>query len=96
MDGPVIEAAYRETMVHSTETVAEMLARKEWLECRHDTSSMVDILGSTPVWEPHMIIFGFHDIKIYMYYVLKTIYIIKETLEVSDFVLARRCSEKIF
>ena len=34
--------------------------------------------------------------KIYMYYVLKSICIIKETLVVSDFVLARRCSEKIF
>ena len=59
----VIEAAYREIMIHSTEAVWEMLAREEWLGCRHDTSPMVDISGSTPMWAPYMIYFGFHDIK---------------------------------
>ena len=28
---PVIEVAYGETMIHSTEAVWEILARKEWL-----------------------------------------------------------------
>ena len=89
MDEPVIEAAYGETMIHSTEGVAEMLAQEEWLGCRHDTSPMVDIPGSTPVCAPYMIFSYFHDIKIYMYYVFKSICIIKGTLVVSDFVLAR-------
>ena len=35
---PVVEVAY-----------GEMIARKEWLEYRHDTSPMLDIPGSTPV-----------------------------------------------
>ena len=96
MDGPVIEAAYGETMIHSTEAVQKMLAREEWLGCRHDASPMFDILRSTPVWASYMTFSGFHDIKIYMYYVLKSICIIKGTLMVSDFVLARRCSEKVF
>ena len=65
---PVIEVAYGETMIHSTEAIWEMLAQEEWLGCRHDTSPMVDIPGSTPVWAPYMIFFGFYDIKIYMYY----------------------------
>ena len=71
MDEPVIKAAYREIMIHSTEAVMKMLSRKEWLGCRHDISPMVDIPGSTPVWAPYMIFSGFHDIKIYMYYVFK-------------------------
>ena len=76
---PVIEVVYGETLIHSTKAVWEILAREEWLGCRHDTSLMVDIPGSTPVWAPYMIFFGFHDIKsillcfkIYMYYKKKT------------------------
>ena len=46
MDGLMIEAAYGKIMIHSTEAVEDMLARKEWLECHHDKSSMVDIPGS--------------------------------------------------
>ena len=57
------------------------------LGCRHDASPMFDIPGSTPVWTPYMIFFGFYDIKIYMYCVLKSICFIKGTLVVSDFVL---------
>ena len=41
-------------------------------------------------------IFWFSWYKIYMYYVLKSICIIKRILVVSDFILARRCSEKVF
>ena len=84
----MIEVAYGETMIHSTKAVWEMLAREEWLRCRHDTSSMLDIPRSTLVWAPYMIFFDFHDIKIYMYYVLKSICIIKGTLVVFDFILA--------
>ena len=50
-------------MIHSTEAAWEMLAREEWLRCRHDASPMFDIPGSTPVWAPYMIFSGFHDIK---------------------------------
>ena len=63
MDGPVIKAAYEETMINSTKAVWDMLAREEWLGCCHDISPMVDILGSTLVWAPYMIFSGFHDIK---------------------------------
>ena len=45
----VIEVAYGDTLIHSTEAVWEILAREEWLECRHDASPMFDIPGSTPV-----------------------------------------------
>ena len=72
MDGPMIKAAYGETMIHSTEAVWEMLAQEEWLGCHHDASLMFDILESTLVWAPYMIFFCFHDIKIYMHYVLKS------------------------
>ena len=88
---PVIEVVYRKTTFHSTEAVWEMIAREEWLGCRHDASPMFDILGSTSVWAPYIYILfsDFHDIKTYMYYVFKSIRIIKETLMVSDLVLAR-------
>ena len=71
MDGLVIKATYKETMIHFTEIVMEMLARKELLGYRHDTSPMVNISGSTPVWAPYMIFSSFHVIKSYMYYVFK-------------------------
>ena len=41
-------------LFHSTEAVWKMLAREEWLECRHNASPMVDIPGSTPVWAQYM------------------------------------------
>ena len=83
----MIETAYGETMIHSTEAVLEILAWKEWLGCCHDASSMFDIPGSTLMWALYIIFSVFHDIKIYMYYVLKSICIIKEILVVYDFVL---------
>ena len=46
---PVIDVAYKEILFHSTETIWEMVARKEWLGCRHDASPMFNIPGSTPV-----------------------------------------------
>ena len=59
----MIETTYKETMIHSTEAVWEILIWEEWLECRHDASPMLDIPGSTPVWAPYMIFFSFLDIK---------------------------------
>ena len=76
---PVIKVAYGEIMIHSTEAVWEILAREEWLGCRHNTSRMFNIPGSTPMWAPYIIFSGFHDIKISMYYVLISIRIKKNT-----------------
>ena len=56
---PVIEAAYGETMIHSTETIWEILAWEEWLGCRHDALPMFDIPRSTLVWALYMIFFLF-------------------------------------
>ena len=74
----VIEAAYRETMIHSIEVVWEILAWEKWLGCHHDASLMFDIPESIPVWAPYIIFFDFHDIKTYMYYIFKPICIIKK------------------
>ena len=46
------------------------LAQEKWLGCRHDSSPMVDIPGSTPVCADYMY-FRLFNIKTYMYYVLK-------------------------
>ena len=73
----MIEVAYGEMIFHSTEIVWEMLVREEWLWCRHDTSSMFDILRSTPVWAPYMLFPDFQDIKIYIYvYCFQNLYVI--------------------
>ena len=74
---PMIEGAYGKIMIHSTKAAWEILAREKWLGYRHDSSPMVDIPGSTPVWAQYTIFFCFHDINIYIYYVLKSICIIK-------------------
>ena len=42
----VLDVAYGKMIIHSTEVVWEILAREEWLGCRHDTSLMDDILES--------------------------------------------------
>ena len=52
---PVIEVACGEMILHFTEIVREMIAREEWLGCRHDASPMFDIPGSTPVWAQRII-----------------------------------------
>ena len=54
---PMIEIAYGETIFHSTEIVWEMIAREEWLGCRHDASPMFDIPGSTLVWALYLYYF---------------------------------------
>ena len=72
---------------HSTEAVWERIARKEWLGVDM-MSPMLYIPGSTPVWAQFILFFGFSYYKIYMYYVLKSIYIQykTKTLVVSDLV----------
>ena len=47
---PVIEVAYEEILSYSIEAVWELIAREEWLGCRHDASPMFGIPRSTPVW----------------------------------------------
>ena len=64
-----------------------MLPQKEWLGYRHDSSSMVNIPGSTPVLAQY-IYFHLYNIKTYMYYVLKIYSIMKEALVIFDVVLA--------
>ena len=65
-----------------------MLAREEWVGCRHDASPMVDIPGSSPVWAQYMyFLFLIQNLyvlcfKSYMYY--------KRTLVVPDVVLVQR------
>ena len=54
---PLIEVAYREMIFHSIEAVKEMVAREEWLGCRHDASPMFNIPGSTPVWAQYIVFF---------------------------------------
>ena len=73
----MLEVAYREILLSLHQGLWEMIAREEWLGCRHDASPMFDILGSTPVWAQCILFSGYHDIKTYMYYVffLKNLYI---------------------
>ena len=61
---PVLKVVYEKMIIHSTEAVWEILAWEEWLGCQHDTSPMVDIPGSTPVWAQYMIFFDFTNIKV--------------------------------
>ena len=75
---PVINVAYEETLIHSTEAVWEILAWEEWLGCRHDASAMFGIPRLTPVWAQYIYFLDFKNIKTYMYYVFKSICIIKE------------------
>ena len=74
----MIEVAYGETLIYSTEAVWEILAREELLGCRHDASPVFIIPGSTPVWVQYIYFLDFQDIETYMYYVFKSIRIIKE------------------
>ena len=71
----MIKVAYGEILFHSTEAVWELIAREEWLGCRHDASPMFDIPGSTPVWAQYILFFYFHDIKLICIMFLKSIYI---------------------
>ena len=60
---PMIEVAYGKTLFHFIEVVWEMIAREEWLGCRHDASPMLDILGSTPVCAQYILLSGFQRYK---------------------------------
>ena len=62
----VIKVAYEEILFHSTEAVWEIVVQEEWLRCRLDASLMFDISGSTPMWAPYILFYGFYDIKIYI------------------------------
>ena len=72
----MLEAAYEETIIHSIEAVCEILTRKEWLECRHDTSPMVDIPGSTPVWAQYIVFFYFDKYKNLYVICFKNLYVL--------------------
>ena len=84
---------------HSTEAVWEWIVREEWLgvSMLHRPCSVYPGQHQCGL---NYIIFGFYDIKIYMYYVfLKSIYICilyKRTQVVSDLILARWGSENVF
>ena len=90
-----VETAYEEIMIHSTESIlgdvssGRMVGVSPWYII-HDRHTRVN----TSVGTVYDIFFCFHDIKIYMYYILKSICIIKETLVDCDIVLAWRRSEK--
>ena len=73
---PMLEAVYGEIIVHSTEAVWEILVRKEWLGCRHDTLSMVDIPESTPVWAQYMVFFDFTNIKVLYVLYFENLYVL--------------------
>ena len=72
----VIDATYVKALIHSTKAVWEMIAREEWLGCRHDASPMFDIPRSTPMWA-QWIIFRFSIYKTYVYgYCFKNLYVV--------------------
>ena len=81
---------------HSIEAVWKMIARKEWLGCRHDASPMFDIPGSTPMWEQYNIFWFFLISKLICIIFLKIYMLYKRTLVVSDLVLTRQKSENAF
>ena len=76
MDGPMIEVAYGETMIHSTEVVVVgvQLENNGWgvAMMYHSQHTRVNTNMA-----PYMIFSDFHDIKFYIYYVFKSICIIK-------------------
>ena len=59
----MLDVAYGDTIIHSTEVVWEILAREEWLRYRHDTSPMVDISWSTLVWAQYIVFSDFNKYK---------------------------------
>ena len=85
----MLEAAYGEIVISLHRGCLGDVAREEWLGCRHDASSMVDIPGSTPVWTQYMY-FLFLIQNLYVLCFQRSIYIYYErTLVVPDVVLAR-------
>ena len=90
-----VEEEYEETMTHSTEAISgdvslgRMVGVFSWCIIAWSTYS-----GQHQCWASYMLFFGFYDIRIYVYYVFKSICIIKGTLMVSNFVLTRRCQRR--
>ena len=86
--------------VHSTEAVWELIAREEWLGCRHDVAHVGHTRVNTSVGSLYTVFFSdFHNIKlsIYIYvYDFQNYTLYKRTLVVSDLVLARRDLENVF
>ena len=79
-----VEAAYGKTMIHSIRLYLKMLARKEWLGCRHDAPPHGRYIRvNTSV--------GLSICYFLVFMISKSICIIKGTLMVSDFVLAQHC-----
>ena len=72
----MLEAVYGETIIHSTEIVWEILAREEWLGCRHDTSPMVDIPRSIPMWAQFIVFFDFNKRKNLYVICFKSLYVL--------------------
>ena len=60
---------------HSTEAVWEMLAREEWLRCRHVVAHVGHTRVNTSVGSTYIIFLIFKNIKTYMYYVFKSIHV---------------------
>ena len=91
-----VEAAYGKTMIHSTEAVlgdvsSGIVVGVSLWYISHSRHTQVNTSVGI-VYD----IFWFSWYKIYMYYVFKSICIIKGTPVIFDLVLARRCSDKIF
>ena len=59
---------------HSTEAVWEMVAREEWLGCRHAVAHVGHTWINTSMGLTYLFL-GFSFYKTYMYYVFKTKYI---------------------
>ena len=73
---PMIEVVYRETLFHSTKAVGEMIAREEWLGCRHDVAHVRHTPVNTNVGSMYTI-FGFSYYKnLYVLCFQKYIYIV--------------------
>ena len=84
--------------IHSTEAVWELIAREEWLGCRHDVAHVGHTWVNTSVGSLYTVFQDFHIIKIkYIYiYDFQSYTLYKRTLVVSDLVLARRGLENVF
>ena len=59
----------------SIEAVWEMIAREEWLGCRHIVAHVRHTRVNTSVGSMYIIFLDFLTIKTYMYYVFKSIHV---------------------
>ena len=79
---------------HSTEAVWEMLAREEWLGCRHVVAHVGHTRVNTSVGS--MYILKYKNLYILCFQIYTCIQYNTKTLVVSDLVLAQRGSENVF